>query len=165
MMPDPSKGPLLAVRLRGTVGENPDIQKTLASLKLQKVNEARLLKNDPSTTGMLRAAKNLVAWGEIDTPTLQSLLTRRAEPETSSTVLDYGFLKSRLGKEDFAALAMSIITGETSLSSLWQAGLKPKFRLHPPKGGFKRSTRRSFSDGGELGYRGNEINTLIRRMI
>src|SRR5215472_7381165 len=120
-MSDASKTPLLAVRLRGTVGDNPDIQKTLESLKLQRVNQARLLKNEPSNIGMLRAAKNLVAWGEVDAPTLESLLTKRAEPETSKTILDSNFIKSHLGKDDFAALASSIVTGETLLSELWQA--------------------------------------------
>src|SRR6266481_6308209 len=51
-----------SVRLRGTVGDNPDVEKTLESLTLLKVNQARLLKNDSSITGMLRAAKHLVAW-------------------------------------------------------------------------------------------------------
>jgi len=43
--------------------------------------------------------------------------------------------------------------------------LKPYFRLTPPKGGFKRTTKRAWTDGGELGYRGDEINKLLRRMI
>ncbi len=114
---------------------------------------------------MLRAAKHLVAWGEVDAPTLESLLAKRGEPESSSIVLDKDFLKVNFGKDDFADLASSIITGEVSLPELWRAGLKPKFRLHPPRGGFKRSTRRAFSDGGELGYRGSAINTLIQRMM
>ena len=36
--------------------------------------------------------------------------------------------------------------------------------LKPPKGGFK-SIKRPFQDGGSLGYRGKEINELIKRMI
>ena len=43
--------------------------------------------------------------------------------------------------------------------------LSPVFRLHPPRGGFKGSTKKPYSDGGELGYRGPAINELIRRMI
>ena len=156
---------LLAVRLRGTVGDNPDVEKTLKSLTLLKVNQARLLKNDSSTSGMLRAAKNLVAWGEIDSATLESLLAKRAEAETRTIILDRNFVKARFGKDGFAELASSIIAGETTLSELLRGGLKPRFKLHPPRGGFKRSTRRAFSDGGELGYRGAQINSLVRRMI
>ncbi len=147
------------------MGDNPDVRKTLESLTLLKVNQARLLKNDSSTAGMLRAAKHIVAWGEIDVPTLESLLAKRGEPESTSIVLDKAFVKVRFGKDGFTELASSIIAGEISLSELLGAGLKPKFRLHPPRGGFKRSTRRAFSDGGELGYRGSAINPLIRRMM
>lgn len=40
------------------------------------------------------------------------------------------------------------------------------FRLNPPKGGFERKgTKRSYSEGGSLGNRGNNINELIKRMI
>ena len=40
------------------------------------------------------------------------------------------------------------------------------FRLHPPRGGFERKgIKKPFSEGGVLGYRGNKIAELIRRMI
>lgn len=42
----------------------------------------------------------------------------------------------------------------------------PFFRLKPPKGGFERKgVKLSFKNKGALGYRGNAINALIRRMI
>ncbi|MEM2203989.1 MAG: 50S ribosomal protein L30, partial [Sulfolobales archaeon] len=43
--------------------------------------------------------------------------------------------------------------------------VKPVFRLHPPSGGFKGSIKKPYGNGGELGYRGQDINDLIRRMI
>ena len=42
-------------------------------------------------------------------------------------------------------------------------GLKPVFRLHPPRKGYE-GIKRSFKEGGALGYRGEKINHLIRRM-
>ncbi len=92
-------------------------------------------------------------------------MAKRAEGEQRSMVLDEEFVKNRFGRETFGDLAESIIAGDISLEDLWRAGLKPKFRLHPPRGGFKRSTRRAFTDGGELGYRGPNINSLALRMI
>jgi large subunit ribosomal protein L30 len=161
----PASPCILAVRLRGTVGDSPDVEKTLDSLMLRKTFQARLLKGTPSTGGMLRRVKSLVAWGEIDPQTLGSLLAKRGEGETRLMVLDQEFVKRRFGKDGFPDLAQSIVTGSVGLEELWRAGLKPFFRLHPPRGGFKRSTRRAFADGGELGYRGSEINPLVRRMI
>ena len=38
-------------------------------------------------------------------------------------------------------------------------------RLQPPRGGFERKgTKVSFNNGGALGYRGDKINMLIKRM-
>ncbi len=45
---------------------------------------------------------------------------------------------------------------------------KPKkfFRLNPPRGGFERKgVKKGFGQGGALGYRGAEINSLIKRMV
>jgi len=43
--------------------------------------------------------------------------------------------------------------------------LKP-FRLNPPKGGFERKgIKVSFKAGGALGYRADNINTLIKKML
>ena len=40
------------------------------------------------------------------------------------------------------------------------------FHLNPPKGGFERKgIKKPFSVGGVLGYRGDKINKLIKKMI
>ena len=70
-----------------------------------------------------------------------------------------------LGKTSFEDLAKAVVAGEVGIRDLYRAGLKPRFRLHPPRGGFKRSLRRAATDGGELGYRGPAINLLVKRMV
>jgi len=46
-----------------------------------------------------------------------------------------------------------------------KVGIKP-FRLHPPRKGYGRGgVKRQFTEGGALGYRGEKINELLRRMI
>ncbi len=43
---------------------------------------------------------------------------------------------------------------------------KKFFRLQPPRKGFERKgIKKAFSVGGALGYRGDKINDLIKRMI
>ncbi len=43
---------------------------------------------------------------------------------------------------------------------------KKFFRLSPPKGGFgRKGIKKSFNVRGALGYRGKEINNLIKRML
>ena len=155
---------LLAVRLRGTVGDSPEVEKTMESLMMERTFQARLLEDNASVRGMLQKVQSLVAWGEIDPGVLAALLVKRAERDGAGR-LDEEFLRSKLGITGFETLAKSLVAGELGLAELWRAGVKRRFRLRPPKGGFKRSTRRAFSDGGETGYRGSEINSLVRRMI
>ena len=158
-----NKAPLLAVRLRGTASDAPDVVKTMVSLKLERTFQARLLDNSASNLGMLRAAKALVAWGEVSPEILGSVLVKRGERDGSDG-LDDGFVRL-LGKNSFDELARAVVAGEVGIRDLYRAGLKPRFRFHPPRGGFKRSLRRAATDGGELGYRGAEINRLVKRMI
>ena len=159
-----AKAPLLlAVRLRGTASDAPDVLKTMESLKLEKPFQARLLDNTSSNLGMLRTAKALVAWGEISPEILESVLVKRGERDGADG-LDEGFVRL-LGKSGFDELAKAVVAGEVGIRELYSAGLKPRFRFHPPRGGFKRSLRRAATDGGELGYRGADINLLVKRMI
>ncbi|MAE13716.1 hypothetical protein CMO92_04065 [Candidatus Woesearchaeota archaeon] len=47
-----------------------------------------------------------------------------------------------------------------------KGALKPFYRLHPPRGGFKgKGIKKTFKEGGSLGYRGEKMNELIRRML
>ncbi len=131
---------------------------------MESTFRARLLDSTPSTMGMLRTAKNLVAWGQVNPDVMEALLRKRAEREGNKK-LDEDFAKVFFRKENIAELAKSVVAGEISVKDLWHAGVKPRFRLHPPRGGFKRSTRRAATDGGELGYRGEDINRLVKRMI
>ncbi len=42
-------------------------------------------------------------------------------------------------------------------------GIKPVFRLHPPSKGYKGKVKRSYTAGGVRGYRGENINNLIKK--
>jgi large subunit ribosomal protein L30 len=162
-MSEAGKGPLLAVRLRGTAGDSPDVVRTMGSLLLERTFQARLLDNTPSNLGMLRTVKALVAWGEVSPEILGDVLVKRGERDGADGV-DESFVKL-LGKTSFEELAKAVVAGEVGIKTLYKAGLKPRFRFHPPRGGFKRSLRRAATDGGELGYRGADINALVKRMI
>ena len=62
----------------------------------------------------------------------------------------------------FATIAKALSEAKINLSSI--SNLKPSFRLSPPKGGFRKSTRRMYAQGGTLGYN-PDLPKLISNMI
>jgi large subunit ribosomal protein L30 len=67
------------------------------------------------------------------------------------------------GYESIEKLAQALHQGEVDLTKVKK--LKPFFRMHPPKRGFKRSVKRPYGSKGELGYRGEAINELAEKMV
>lgn len=155
--------PLIAViRIRGRVGVKPDIKRTLEMLYLRRKFWATLIPLTDSYRGMLHKVKDYSTHGEVDRDTLVTLLRERGELRDGGKLSDK-WLTENSEFQSVEELADALLAGRTYLHKLgW---VKPYFRLRPPDGGFKRTTKRAWNDGGELGYRGKEINTLIRRMI
>lgn len=148
------------IRVRGRVGVKKPVKDTLAMLRLHKVNHCVIVDDTPSYKGMIQKAKDYITWGEIDAETLAKLIKKRGKLLGNKPVTDE-YVKEKLGMtiEEFAE---AVIKGEKSLKDL--PNLKPVFRLHPPRGGFK-TKKRTFKEGGSLGYRGEKIKELIERML
>ncbi len=150
------------IRLRGRSGVPPDVAETLRKLRLSRKYVAVIYPKNPSVDGMLAVVKDWVTWGEIDEETLKELLVRRGKLAGNKPFTEE-HIKEVLGMgiDDFVK---ALINGKLQLHKLEDV-VKPVFRLHPPKGGFKKSTRKPVGSDGELGYRGSEINKLLRRMM
>lgn len=156
------------IRIRGTVGVPYDIEYTLRLLRLVRKYHCSLYPTMPSIIGMLEVVKDWVTWGEINYPTLVELLRKRGRVIGNKPLTDE-FIKKRLstklGINTIEELAKAIIEGKVLYHKLEEYGIKPVFRLHPPKKGFRDSIKKPYKDGGELGYRGPAINELLKRMI
>lgn len=155
--------PLIAVvRIRGRVDVKPDIKRTLEMLYLRRKFWATLVPLTESYRGMLHKVKDYSTYGEVDGDTLIVLLRERGELRDGGKLSDE-WLSNNSEFSSIEELADALLTKRAYLHKLgW---MKPYFRLHPPEGGFKRTTKRAWNDGGELGYRGKEINRLLRRMV
>jgi len=153
---------LIAVRIRGRAADQRDIEDTLMSLRLAKKHHASLYYDKPQTSGMLNKAKDFLTWGEAKPDTIRHILEKRVEVRKGKR-LTPEFVKG-LGYPSIDKLAQAIIKGDLPLEKFWKSGVKPVFRLNPPSGGFKGTTRISYKGGGELGYRGDAINDLVLRM-
>jgi large subunit ribosomal protein L30 len=162
--PPPEKPLLLAVRLLGEFGAPQDIQNSLSSLRLNSKFRAVLLEKNDSMLGALRKVKDYITWGEVKSSDVATLLKKRAELANGMEFTDK-FVKDSFGHESVEELALAITRGQLKLKSLWQKGVVPVFRLHPPSGAFVYSIKRPFGSRGELGYRGAEISNLMARML
>lgn len=151
---------MLAIRIRGGVNAPVRVEDTLRMLRMERNNTATLLDDRPEYLGMLQKAKDWITWGEPTLETIRLLLEKRGEVPGGGRI-DAEMLKT-LGYDDLDALAAALHACQVEFNKL--DGVKPFFRLHPPSKGFKRTVKRPYRAGGELGYRGDAINELARRM-
>ncbi len=63
---------------------------------------------------------------------------------------------------DLDQVASTISQNQIYLSKI--SGIKPWFALNPPKGGFRKKSKRSYSQNGILGDN-KELISLVKRMM
>ena len=155
------KGKCLAViRVRGVSDVFREIRDTLEMLHLSRNCQGTLIDDRPSYLGMLRKARNYVTWGEVSLENIVLLLKKRGRVVGNRRLTDE-YVKE-IGYESLEDLAEAIREGKVEFGRL--PNVKPVFRLHPPKKGFRGKVKKSFAAGGVTGYRGEAINDLIKRM-
>ncbi len=148
-----------ALRIRGRTGIKKDIQDTLEMLRLNRINHAVIIPENPSYLGMLQKAKDYLTWGEIDQETLTLILSKRGRLEGNQDLTEE-YLAQETDYKNMEDLSQAIIESQVDLVEL---GIKPVFRLHPPRKGYK-NIKKAYNDGGSLGYRG-DIGSLLRKMV
>jgi large subunit ribosomal protein L30 len=152
---------LAVVRIRGVSNIYTEIKETMNILRLHRNCQATLIDDRPSYVGMLQKAQNYLTWGEISKETLILLLEKRGRL-TGDKKFTNEYVQ-KVGKKTLGDLADALLKGETEFHSL--PDIKPVFRLHPPSRGFKGKVKRSYTSGGATGYRGEDINNLLQKMI
>lgn len=149
------------IRVRGTVNIKPDIKKTMQLLKLNQINHCVLLEENVVIKGMLQMVKDYTTWGEINKETLIKLISIRGKLMGDKPVTAE-YLKTATQYHNIENLSEAILENKMRYKEI--PDVKPFFRLNPPKKGY-RTVKRSFVNKGSLGYRKNEINQLIERML
>ena|SRR3989344_8968102 len=135
------------IRIRGSIRVRKRIKDTLNMLRLYNKNYCVVVENKPSIMGMIKKIKDYTTYGEIDEDTLKLLFEKRGEE-----------FKEKTWKEDNKKYSKFIVYNNKKY--------KKHFRLNMPRKGYgRKGTKKSFSEGGALGYRGKKINDLIRRMV
>jgi len=140
---------LAVIRIRGSVNVNKPIKDTMIMLNLRRANNCVVIPENKVFTGMLRKAQNYVTWGKISQETLEKLVWKRGRTHGDK----------RLDKANAKHIAHKIAKD----GSMKETELKTVFRLTPPSKGHKPI--KMLYPKGACGYRGKEINELLKRMI
>ncbi len=151
---------LAVVRVRGRVGVNSRIEDTLRMLRLTRVNHCVIVDDRPTYMGMLQKVKDYVTWGEVGAREVALLLRERGELEGGTRLTD-AYVRENTPYSSIDEFAEAFVEFRAELADI--PALKRVFRLHPPRKGY-RKIKRSFAEGGALGYRGERISELLRRM-
>jgi len=138
---------LAVICVRGNVDTPQTVIDTLHMLNLRRKNHASVVPDTSAFRGMIDKVKDMVTWGEIDNETFEEMLKARGEAYQGRTTDS---------KQKYSYRVLEV------------KGKKYKnyFRLNPPRKGFgRKGIKVAFQAHGALGYRGNKINDLIKRML
>ena len=134
------------IRITGLVEVPKAVNETLFRMRLRKKYTTVLMEPTPENMKLIESVRNLIAFGPITPETLKLLVEKRGQAlGGKSKTFDVAKVIDGLGKK-----------------SLDELGVKPFFRLHPPRGGIKSKLH---FPKGVLGDNKEKINDLIRRML
>jgi large subunit ribosomal protein L30 len=167
----------LVVRMKGTVNVPRWANLTLENLHLNKKFRATIIPENEQTLGMLRKIKELVSWSSVDDAFIKEFIEKKARTSASKLVMaptttnavgennndtDSNIEDKTHNNIDLSTIVTTISQNQTYLSKI--SGIKPWFALNPPKGGFRKKSKRSYSQNGILGEN-KELISLVRRMM
>ena len=150
---------ILVINVKSTVNVRYDVKDTLKSLRITKRFAANIIPNNPISQGMLYQAKHHVAWSIIDHKLITKILKLRIK--FGSKKISDELIKS-IGYKDVETLSKDIEKGDFTLKKI--DNLRPSISFPPPKGGFKRSTRRLYTQGGILGAN-PDLPNIVEKML
>ena len=107
------------------------------------------------------AAKDYITWGEVSEQNLARLIKFKGRLMGDKPIDDNYIMEN---SEFTSIMSLSKVISNNEFSYKDLKNVKPVFRLSPPRKGYE-GIKRSYRNGGALGYRGEEINDLLERML
>ncbi len=139
---------IAVIRICGNVNIKAGTRETLNRLNLRKKYSCVVLRPVKDRLGMIKRVKDFVAFGEIKKDVFEKLVKER------------GQLIDKTKKVEAKKAVEEFEKGKR----FEELGLKPFFRLHPPRGGI--DSKKHFGVAkGILGNNKEHINQLIERML
>jgi large subunit ribosomal protein L30 len=153
---------LLVVRMRGTINVPYWAITTLKNLHLNKRFSATLVPETSNYLGMLRKISEWVAWSKADPEIVKTLIEKRGKEKNPKLDSSKKGSKRAENYNGIDELVNVIVNDKIRFSD--QNNIKPWFSLNPPKGGFKKKTKKQFSDGGILGNN-KDLLEIVKKMV
>ncbi len=158
----------LVVRIRGIMGVSPKVKKILQLLRLRQIHNAVFVKLNSATITMLRLVEPFITYGYPSLSTTRALLYKRGFGKVKKqrvAITDNSIIETSLGKHNIICL-------EDLVHELYTCGPAFKeasnfcwpFKLSSPLGGYKKKLNH-FTEGGDAGNRGEEINKFVKRLL
>jgi large subunit ribosomal protein L30 len=137
---------IAVIRIHGRAGIRTDIEETLSRLRMRRKLVCVLIdEKNKVDYGMLQKVKDFTAYGNVDEALVKQLIEKRGQTLNGK----------KIDKKDIEKIFEGIKKND------WK--IKKFFRLHPPIGGFKKSTKIQ-SPKGILGKH-EDISKLLLRML
>jgi large subunit ribosomal protein L7e len=165
------------VRIRGIIGLAPKAKKILQLLRLRQIQNGVFIKLNGATINMLRIVEPYVTYGYPSLKSVKELIYKRGYGKVNKqrvAISDNSVIESVLGKEDKDGKPAgdAIICTEDLIHEIYTCGPRFKeaanflwpFKLNSPLGGYKRKLDH-FIEGGDAGFRGEEINAFIQKVL
>lgn len=152
---------ILVIRIRGYASTPWNIQETLEMLRLPRRFNAMVYPYTESIRGMLIKVQPYVTWGELNEEGAEILISKLRT--VNHNKVDNEFIKKYFSLEK-SEFVKKIAEGEIKINK-YSSLLSLPIKLRPPSGGFKGKVSKPYKNKGEFGYRGIEINNLLKRMI
>ncbi len=145
---------IAVLRIRGGFKIRKEHKDTMKMLRLHKKNHLVLLDDTPVNKGMINKVRHWVTYGPIREEVLKELIKKRGRLSGNKRV--------EMTEKELDKFVKDFMAGKAKLSD---KGIKPVFRLKPPKKGFEKLGIKFDYPRGALGPRGDAINELLLRMI
>lgn len=156
------------VRVLGTYGVAPKVRKILALLRLLQINNGTFLRVNKATVNMLVRVAPYITWGAPTVQTISNLIYKRGYARVHAQripITDNTLIAKELGAFDIKCV-------EDVINQIATCGKHFKrvntwlnvFKLNTPTGGWV-AKKINYVEGGDAGFRGDSINTLVAKML
>ncbi len=152
---------LAVVRIRGSVNVPREYRRIMEQLGIPRPNNVVLVEDNDTYKGMLQKIRHLVTFGQPSVEVIDMLLRKRGEVQGYGKLTDQ-YVADHTGFSSIKELAEAIHRGEANVTDV--PLLKRTFRCSPPSKGYE-GIKKPFEVGGAFGDRGEEIDSLLKRMI